>query len=342
MNAYSNKIKGEISLSLNKVLFEFEQNETDIDQNLENTIKKLIMFVPDIPHPGEGETLARWKILAKVGSTNLNLAKWFESHLDALSILNELNYSPVNTGLWAVWAAEGSTPPIHFKQALCSGQKNWCSGAGLVDYGLLTYRDECNQSQLFIVDMHQPNIQIKHNGWNAVGMQHTRTASLSFDQVSAKALGQSNAYLERPGFWHGAAGVAACWFGAAARLADFLYQACQTKPHAYRLRYLGEVSTLLFTTKQYFHHVANQIDQYPKQSHELIIRILRTKVEQTAQLVLDQVGKALGARPFCENRTFAALAADLPVFLRQSHAAFDLEQIAKLVLQKDKGATWML
>lgn len=144
------------------------------------------------------------------------------------------------------------------------------------------------------------------------------------------------------GFWHGAAGVAACWFGAAARLADFLYQACQTKPHAYRLMYLGEVSTLLFTTKQYFHHVANQIDQYPKQSHELIIRILRTKVEQTAQLVLDQVGKALGARPFCENRTFAALAADLPVFLRQSHAAFDLEQIAKLVLQKDKGATWML
>ncbi|WP_425917357.1 acyl-CoA dehydrogenase [Acinetobacter sp. TSRC1-2] len=329
-------------MSLNKVLFEFEQNDTDIDQNLENTIKKLLMFASDIPHPGEGRTLARWKTLAQVGATNLNLAKWFESHLDALSILNELNYSSVNNRLWAVWAAEGSQDPIYFKQGFYSGQKNWCSGAGLVGYGLLTYRDEQDHAQLLIVDMNQPDIQIDHQGWHAIGMQHTRTASISFNQVSAEAVGDSNAYLERSGFWHGAAGVAACWFGAAARLADFLYQQCKTKPHAYGLMYLGEISTLLFTTKQYFHYVADQIDQYPEQSHELIIRILRAKVEQTAQLVLEQVGKALGARPFCENRTFAALAADLPVFLRQSHAAFDLEQIGKLVLQEDEGAAWML
>lgn len=329
-------------MSLNKILFEFEQNDTDIHQNLEDSIQKLLIFAADIPHPGEGRTLARWKTLAKVGSTNLNLAKWFESHLDALSILNELNYSPVNNGLWAVWAAEGSHQPIHFRQDLCSGQKNWCSGAGLVDYGLLTYRDEYNQSQLLIVDMHQPNIQIDHGGWHAVGMQHTRTASIALNQVNAETVGDSNAYLERPGFWHGAAGVAACWFGAAARLADFLYQQCKTKQHAYALMYLGEMSTLLFTTKQYFHYVADQIDQHPAQSHELIIRILRAKVEQTAQAVLEQVGKALGARPFCEDKIFAALAADLPVFLRQSHAAFDVERIGELVLQQSEGAAWML
>ena len=342
MNTDRNKIKGAISLSLNKILFEFEQNDTDIHQNLEDSIQKLLIFAADIPHPGEGRTLARWKTLAKVGSTNLNLAKWFESHLDALSILNELNYSPVNNGLWAVWAAEGSQQPIHFRQGLCSGQKNWCSGAGLVDYGLLTYRDERNHSQLLIVDMHQPNIQIDHGGWHAVGMQRTRTASIAFNQVSAETVGDSNAYLERPGFWHGAAGVAACWFGAAARLADFLYQQCKTKPHAYALMYLGEMSTLLLTTKQYFYYVAGQIDQYPAQSHELIIRILRAKVEQTAQAVLEQVGKALGARPFCEDKIFAALAADLPVFLRQSHAAFDVERIGELVLQQSEGAAWML
>lgn len=327
-------------MSLDKILFEFEKYDADIYLNLENTIKKLLIFTPDIPHPGQGQTLIRWKTLAKVGFTNLTLAKWFESHLDALSILEELNYSPVRKGLWAVWAAEGSLEPIHFKQDLCSGQKNWCSGAGLVDYGLLTYKDEHNHSQLLIVDMDQPHIQIQHKDWQAIGMQHTRTASLYFNQVSAEAVGHDNAYLERPGFWHGAAGVAACWFGATARLADFLYQECQTKPHSYRLMYLGKISTLLFTTKQYFHHVANQIDQYPAKSHELIIRMLRAQVEQTAQTVLEQVGKALGARPFCENKTFAALAADLPVFLRQSHAAFDEKQIGERVLEE--GDSWML
>ncbi|MGE8558649.1 MULTISPECIES: acyl-CoA dehydrogenase [unclassified Acinetobacter] len=327
-------------MSLTTILSDFEQSPSTIDKNLEHAIQQLISFTPEIPHPGQGQTLKRWQILAQVAATNLNLVKWFESHLDAISILKELKFPDVKEGLWAVWAAEGGESPLQFEQGLCSGEKNWCSGAGLVDYGLMTYRNEHNRSQLLIVDMHQPHIQIEHEGWQAVGMQHTRTASIHFNQVGAEAVSHPNAYLDRPGFWHGAAGVAACWYGAAARLADFLYQECKNRADAYRLMYLGKISTLLFGTQQYFYHVAEQIDRYPAKSHERIIRILRAQVEQTAQLVLEQVGQALGARPFCENRIFASLAADLPVFLRQSHAAFDLEQIGQLVVQEDSA--WRL
>ncbi|MCV9897373.1 UNVERIFIED_CONTAM: acyl-CoA dehydrogenase, partial [Cronobacter sakazakii] len=39
-----------------------------------------------------------------------------------------------------------------------------------------------------------------------------------------------------------------------------------------------------------------------------------------------------GARPYCEEPTFSQLIADLPVFIRQSHAAFDYESIAELCL----------
>ena len=329
-------------MCLEKILVDFEQSTTDISLNLEQTIQQLIKLTALIPHPAGGHTLQRWQILAKVAASNLTLAKWFESHLDAHSILHELKNpdTDIEKGLWGVWAAEGSHTPLHFEHGYCSGEKNWCSGAGLVDYAVITYRDEQQQAQLLMVDMHQPNIKIDYSTWQAVGMQHTGTAAIRFNQVSAQTLGHSNAYLDRPGFWHGAAGVAACWYGAAARLANFLYQECTIKPNSYRLMYLGEISTLLFTTQQYFHYVAAQIDLYPLHSHELIIRILRTKVEYTAQMVLQQVGKALGARPFCENKIFAALAADLPVFLRQSHGAFDLEQIGTLTLQEDHS--WML
>lgn len=86
--------------------------------------------------------------------------------------------------------------------------------------------------------------------------------------------------------------------------------------------------------------MAQKIDKEPNSSHELIIRILRSQTENTAQLVLDKVGKALGARPFCENQIFAQLTADLPVFLRQSHAAFDLKNIAELSLKE--GTVWNL
>lgn len=36
--------------------------------------------------PNQSNTLIRWQVLAYVSSLDLTLAKWFESHLDALSI----------------------------------------------------------------------------------------------------------------------------------------------------------------------------------------------------------------------------------------------------------------
>ena len=53
-----------------------------------------------------------------------------------------------------------------------------------------------------------------------------------------KLIGQPNSYLKRPGFWHGAAGVAACWYGAAVRLANFLQESCQANPNPYKKLYL--------------------------------------------------------------------------------------------------------
>ena len=104
--------------------------------------------------------------------------------------------------------------------------------------------------------------------------------------------------------------------------------------------YLGQANRQLAAVKHSFLQLAQQMDAAPTQSHELAVRILRANVEEAALTVLDQVGKALGARPFCDNSTFARLAADLPVFLRQSHAAHDLEQIGKLSVQEH--ITWML
>jgi hypothetical protein len=58
---------------------------------------------------------------------------------------------------------------------------------------------------------------------------------------------------------------------------------------------------------------------------------LRAQIEAAATLVLEHVGRALGATPFCRNSHFARLAADLPVFMRQSHAEKDLAELGKLI-----------
>ncbi|SNT69634.1 hypothetical protein SAMN04488491_0730 [Psychrobacter sp. LV10R520-6] len=276
-------------------------------------------------------TLTRWQILEYVASIDLTIAKWFESHLDALSILHEVGYDKNTNGLWAVWASEGHSDPIRYQQGKVSGTKAWCSGANIIDHALMTYRDNHGHSQLLIVDMQQTGIEIDNSEWQAVGMQATGTATVQFNQATASNVGAANAYLERMGFWHGAAGIAACWYGATAYLASYLMTAYQQKPHDYKAMYLGQISTALAVTQQYFHRVSSLIDSQPQRSHELAIRQLRSNVEQLARLVIETVGQALGAVPFCRNAHFARLSADLAVFIRQSHGAFDLQKIGELI-----------
>lgn len=314
------------------------------DELRHKILNVLVNYSDQIPHPASGTdvdsstddgetntiTLTRWQVLAYMSSIDLTIVKWFESHLDALSILHEVGYDKAVQGLWAVWAAEGHPSPVQYEQGKISGSKSWCSGANIVDYALMTYRDQNGRSQLLVVDMRQAGIDIDNSEWQAVGMQGTDTATVQFHQVAATNVGNANEYLERVGFWHGAAGVAACWYGATTCLAAYLIKAYQQKPNDYKAMYLGEISTSLSVTQQYFYQVAHLIDSQPNHNHELAIRQLRANVEQLARQVIEAVGQALGAAPFCRNAHFARLSADLPVFIRQSHGAFDLQKIGEL------------
>lgn len=313
------------------------QASIDVDSDLENVYKQgKLNKVKDSP------TLLRWQVLAYISGIDLTLAKWFESHLDALSILYELGYGETQQGLWAVWAAEGHPNPIRYQDGKINGSKSWCSGAHIVDYALMTYRDDDGKSQLLTVAMNQSGIDIDNSAWQAVGMQATDTATVTFNHVAATKVGAPNAYLDRVGFWHGAAGVAACWYGATASLASYLIESYQQKPNDYKAMYLGQISSDLAVSRQYLHQVAYLIDSQPEDNHELAIRQLRTNIEQLARQVIETVGQALGAAPFCGNAHFATLSADLTVFIRQSHGAFDLQRIGELTSFQAEGNIWQL
>src|SRR5690606_19706429 len=327
-------------MNLGSILQRFETSPLELQEKIHHTLMELVEISAQVPYPASGDTLKRWQILSQVSANNLSLGKLFESHLDALAILHELNIPVMKKGLWAVWAAEGGPQPLKLEAGNLTGIKPWCSASVWVQHGLLTYRDEQQQSQLLILDLSQEGIQHHQNAWHAVGMQHTLTARLELDRVEVEKVAAPDAYLDRPGFWHGAAVVAACWYGATVRLAEYLRQAVLLKPHAYKAMYLGEISRVLLATQSLFHQVAALIDQQPQHSHELKIRSLRAQVETTALNVLTHVGKGLGAAPYCEHPHFARLAADLPVFIRRSHDAFDVERTSELSAQEKER--WIL
>jgi hypothetical protein len=52
---------------------------------------------------------------------------------------------------------------------------------------------------------------------------------------------------------------------------------------------------------------------------------------------MSHAGRALGAAPLCRNERFARAMADLPVFLRQSHAERDLAALGERVLSERAG-----
>lgn len=301
-----------------------------------------------LPLPGHGDTLQRWQTLAEVGAHDLSLAKFYESHTDAIAILRELRSAHLQPGgIGAVWAAEPPHARVRVSlnengAAQLNGTKAWCSGAGQIDWALLTAWGDHQQPQLVIVDMHQPQVTAGNQGWQAVGMASTGSVEVGFEQAQAQLVGMPGDYLTRPGFWHGGAGIAACWYGAAAGLAEYLKRYCQQRqndPHA--LAHLGAVDAALSSAAAALRECAQWIDDHPATDAQLPVRRVRAHVEHACEQVLQHVGRAMGATPFCRDARFARLAADLPVFLRQSHAERDLAELGRLVAANDDSG-WQL
>lgn len=299
-----------------------------------------------LPLPGSGQTLARFSGLAQVAGHDLRLCKLFEGHTDALAIIAELGCPlPTLGSTWGMWAAEPPDARVRVRRdgqrLLLDGRKAWCSGAAVVSHGLLTAWDEAQHQQLVAVQMNQPGITVTDQGWNAVGMAATGSVEVLFDGAIAQAIGAPGDYLSRPGFWQGGIGIAACWYGAAQRLGEVLREHCAKRPEPHALAHLGAVDTLLNSAACVLRASAAQVDRKPFDNARQLAQLARACVEDTVERVIRHVGRAMGAGPYCKDPYFAQLMADLPVYVRQSHAERDLAALGELAAGEPAGR-WQL
>ncbi|KFE56955.1 acyl-CoA dehydrogenase family protein [Pseudomonas syringae] len=323
-----------------------------------------------LPMPASGQTLDRWRSLACVAGHDLGLCKLYEGHTDALAIMQELGFQgfssvPAEPGsTWGVWAAEPPQARVRVSGSGSSvqldGRKAWCSGAAVLSHSLVTAWNDDGQQQLVAVDLRQAGVTVTQDGWRAVGMGATGSFEVQFKAARGVAVGPPGAYIERAGFWQGGIGIAACWYGAARAIASRLLQHVikQDEPHAQA--HLGAVDTALHSALSVLHHAASCIDNAPEDNAEhttehsniteqsnieLLARRSRAAIEFSAEQIITHVGHALGAGPYCKDAHFARLVADLPVFLRQSHAERDLAALGRLTAAQPitpSSRTWML
>jgi alkylation response protein AidB-like acyl-CoA dehydrogenase len=296
----------------------------------------------DIPLPGHGSTLLRWRRLADIAGIDLSLAKIYEGHTDALAILAELG-GQRSEGLWAVWAAEPPSARVTYRTdsggASLHGRKAWCSGAAIVDEALVSAWDENGRPVLAQVRLRQPGVKIEE-GWDAVGMSASQSVSVVFDGARAAGVGGAGAYVSRPGFWQGGAGIASVWYGGAVAVAKELANSSRVLSDPHAAAHLGAVDAALSSARSLLIDTAGWIDQNPDADACVPALRVRGCVESVANEVLLRVGRALGAAPLCINAEHAQRCADLTVFLRQSHAESDWAALGQAVASETSA--WQL
>jgi hypothetical protein len=165
-------------------------------------------------------------------------------------------------------------------------------------------------------------------------MAGSDTRAVQFNNAHAVAVGDPGDYLDRPGFWHGAIGVAACWLGGARRVAEPLYRCARSQSaDAYSLAHLGAVDAALAAGDAILCAAAMQVDADPFDrtgTAQLLARRARTVVEHAVDEAITRTGRALGPGPLCQDGRHAQRVADLTIYIRQSHAERDLAELGRL------------
>ncbi|WP_374198532.1 acyl-CoA dehydrogenase [Rhodococcus sp. BP-241] len=310
----------------------------DLDPGVAAAVRSRIASAGEIPLPGSGATRRRWDLLTAWCRDDAVVGRLLEAHFDAVAICAELGGPATSSEqMWGVWAAE-TPPPVdavsdaHGSWSL-TGRKMWCSGAHSCSHALVTARAG-EDSALFAVALDSGTVTPEPNTWHATGMRESDSGAVSLAGTSAVAVGQPGDYTARAGFWHGAIGVAACWFGVALAVADPLYRraaADRAGPHA--LAHLGAVDAALTACVNTFDVAAGEVDRDPLALDEARVRAMRVRaiVERACTEVLDRVGRALGAAPLGLDAEHSRRVADLTTYLRQSHAEVDLENLGRAV-----------
>jgi alkylation response protein AidB-like acyl-CoA dehydrogenase len=298
------------------------------------------------PLPGSGRTHDRFAALSTWSASDLSLGRLAEGHVDALAILAEAGMDADADAMYGVWAARaktgGTTARLGPDGWHLSGHKAFCSGSGLIDRALVT-ADTADGYRLFDISVSEHVIAADHDSWPSVGMADSLSETLEFGGPAlppASAVGGPGFYLDRPGFWFGAAGVAACWYGGAVGLVEQLLGSLDPSASDLTAAALGDAVAHIGAMRGILHDAAGEIDADPLdlagrgRARALVVR---HAVHHGVTEVLGHVAAAGGARTLCLDRRQSQRAADLYVYLAQHHGPQDAAALGRLALD---GGPW--
>jgi alkylation response protein AidB-like acyl-CoA dehydrogenase len=308
-----------------------------IQQQFEDFVRRV---GPELPLPGSGDTWRRFTTLAEQASIDLSLGRLCEGHADALAILAEAGKKPVDGAAYGVWASRSKGARTTAERVpggwTLSGAKEFCSGTGIVDRALLV-ADTPEGGVIFDIAVDSHVAAVVPDSWPSVGMAGSRSETLEFGGpiiTDDDVVGSPEFYPERPGFWFGAIGVAACWYGGAVGVVNDVLKSLGPEPNDFVLADMGDCVSALETMRTALKCAAHSIDEDPndatKRAHFRSL-VARHVVHGGALTILERAAAAGGARPLCLDADQSRRVADLFVYLSQHHGRADARELGRIL-----------
>lgn len=313
----------------------------------------------DLPPLGGGDTTGRWSALAELARHDVSEARIAEAHVDALQILTEADRGRQAGCLYGVWASDHPRWRVTASigadgDLVLHGSKSFCTGTGIVDRALVTIAvdDGSTAGRHLLVDVSVATLmpdRFDTSGWVNTALADTATAVVDLTGLvvaRSDVVGDHRWYLDRPSFWDGAIGPAACWAGAALGLVDHARTHPPDDPHG--RAHLGAMSAIAWSLTAALDRAGREIDADgaragstgdvtaesgggrtdAARARALTVRHL---VDAGCAEIQDRFARALGPRPLVADAGVIERDHALSLYRRQCHAERDLEALGEIL-----------
>ena len=269
--------------------------------------------------------------LIGLGRTDIPLARLAEGHIDALRILDQADRRAQDEALYGVWASRSQQTGIRATPAgadrlRLEGVLRFASGAGLLDRALVPVWLSDGSHRL--IDLAVAELPVDASQWFTGAMTVSRTHQVTVDvEVGVDdQIGGLDFYLQRPGFFPGGVGVAACWIGGAARVLDLVHALQQQPSPAQQIR-LGRMRVDLAVGAATIRATAALLDRAEAESAELAWQALSTEARSGAaeavRRLITEARLVTGPAGLAMHEGLAHAIPDLEIYVMQQNSDGD-------------------
>jgi alkylation response protein AidB-like acyl-CoA dehydrogenase len=292
-------------------------------------------------------------ILRILGSADLSVARLFEGHVNAVSLverygeaaqLQELSERVLDGGLSAVWAADDAKglQVVGDSHRTLHGRKILASGAGFVTDPIVTAKADDGQVMCLLhLEMDE---KFDLSGWNALGMRSTATGSIELSGISlarGNMIGLAGDFTRQPYFSGGAWRFCAAHVGATERLVDLFRDHLVARSRGqdpYQRQRLAQCMVSAKTARHWVEEATRRLSAEDADTGNVVAfaNLTRMVTERCALDVMEAVQRGVGLTSFIRPHPIERISRDLATYLRQPVPDLAMSDGAKAFLSSKR------